>query len=150
MSWAGLFAAANTVALVAWLVLVFAPRRAWLIDGLRLGVVGGLAALYIGLIVTAFTVGFGDAPGQQPDFSTIAGVRAIFATDGGAVTGWVHYLALDLMTGLWIAGDADARGMNRFVQAPLLVLTFLAGPAGLFGYLALSRTIWRGPNQAAK
>ena len=143
ISWNMIFAAVNALALLAWLVLVFAPRRAWLISALRIGVAGVLAALYVVLVITALTIGFGDTDGPRPDFSTIAGVRAIFATDGGAVTGWIHYLAFDLVAGLWIAEDADARGVNRFVQAPILVLCFLAGPAGLFLHLILTRAIWR-------
>ncbi len=55
------------------------------------------------------------------------------------MTGWTHYLALDLFAGLWIAEDSDARRINRFVQAPVLLLTFLAGPAGLFVHLLLTR-----------
>ncbi|MBY0581993.1 MAG: DUF4281 domain-containing protein [Sphingomonas sp.] len=143
VDWPGLFRLANAVALIAWLILILAPRRPWLVEALRLGVAGGLATLYVGLIVTALTVGFAGPAGPSPDFSTIAGVRAIFATDGGAVTGWIHYLAFDLVAGLWIAGDADARGIGRLVQAPALVLCFLAGPAGLFIHLVMTRLIWR-------
>jgi hypothetical protein len=64
-------------------------------------------------------------------------VRAIFLSDGGVVVGWVHYLALDLFTGLWIARDADGKGFPRLWQAPVLLLTFLAGPLGLITWLAL-------------
>jgi hypothetical protein len=110
---------------------------------LRLGVAGGLATLYVGLITTALTVGFSGPKGPPPDFSSISGVRSIFATDGGTVTGWIHYLAFDLVAGLWIAVDADARRINRIIQAPILVLTFLAGPAGLFLHLVTTRLIWR-------
>lgn len=143
MDWATLFRLANAVALVAWLVLILAPRRSWVIAGLRLGVVGGLATLYVGLIATALTVGFPGPKGPPPDFSSISGVQSIFATDGGTVTGWIHYLAFDLLAGLWIAGDADARHISRFVQAPILLLTFLAGPAGFFVHLVATRLVWR-------
>lgn len=142
MNWPLLFQFVNTVALVLWLVLILAPRWRGGIGQLRIAGAGGLCLFYVVLITTALTVGFGDASGPAPDFTTIAGIRAIFATDGGVVTGWTHYLALDLFTGLWIAEDADRRGMGRVVQAPILALTFLAGPAGLFRYLLLSRTIW--------
>ncbi len=143
MTWAAQFQIVNTAALVLWLVLVLAPRRFGTIGWLRLLGVGGLCLFYVVLLTTALTIGFGDAPGTAPDFSTIAGIRAIFGTDGGVVTGWTHYLALDLFTGLWIAEDGDRRGINRFVQAPVLALTFLAGPAGLFLHLLLSRSFWR-------
>ena len=50
---------------------------------------------------------------------------------------WIHYLAFDLFVGLWIARDADAKGFSRFVQAPILLATFMAGPLGLFLWLAI-------------
>ncbi len=143
MTWAGAFQAVNAVALLLWLVLILAPRWRGGIGQLRIVGAGGLCLFYVILVTTALTVGFGERAGPAPDFSSVAGVRAIFATDGGVVTGWTHYLALDLFTGLWIAEDADRRRISRFVQAPVLVLTFLAGPAGLFLHLVISRLIGR-------
>ncbi len=143
LTWAGIFQAVNAVALVLWLVLILSPRWRGAIGQLRIAGAGGLSLFYVILVTTALTVGFGESAGPAPDFSSIAGVRAIFASDGGVVTGWTHYLALDLFTGLWIAEDSDRRGISRFVQAPVLVLTFLAGPAGLFMHILLSRLFWR-------
>jgi hypothetical protein len=71
------------------------------------------------------------------DFTTIAGVRSIFATDAGVTIGWTHYLAFDLFTGLWIARDADAKKFSRMVQAPVLFATFMVGPVGLLVWLAI-------------
>lgn len=139
MSWGGVFQAVNTVALLLWLVLILAPRRPGAFAQLRLAGAGGLSLFYVALVTTALTVGFGETAGPAPDFTTIAGIRAIFATDGGVVTGWTHYLALDFFAGLWIAEDSDRRRIGRFVQAPILALTFLAGPAGLFLHLLLTR-----------
>ena len=143
MTWSAIFQIVNTTALLLWLVLILAPRWRGRIGQLRIAGAGGLSLFYVVLITTALTIGFGDTGGPAPDFTTIAGIRAIFATDGGVVTGWTHYLALDLFTGLWIAQDADRRGMGRVVQAPILALTFLAGPAGLFLYLLVSRAFGR-------
>lgn len=127
--WRQLFGLTNAVALVAWALLLLGPRR--LLPPIRYAGVGLLCALYAGLVATALAGGFGPRGGPAVDFTSIAGVRAIFATDGGAVAGWTHYLALDLFAGCWIAKDADRRGIGRVVQAPVLLLTFVAGPAGL-------------------
>ncbi|MBA3879585.1 MAG: DUF4281 domain-containing protein [Sphingobium sp.] len=148
MGWGGLFQIVNTVALLLWLVLILAPRWTGAIGQLRLAGAGGLSLFYVVLVGIALTTGFGEPRGQAPDFSTIAGIRAIFASDGGVVTGWTHYLALDLFAGLWIAEDSDARRINRFVQAPMLLLTFLAGPAGLFAHLLLTRGFGFGARPA--
>ena len=150
MQWSGVFQIVNAAALLLWLVLILAPRWPGAIGQLRLAGAGGLSLFYVVLVTTALTVGFGDTPGKAPDFSTIAGIRAIFASDGGVVTGWTHYLALDLFAGLWIAEESDRRSISRVVQAPVLLLTFLAGPAGLFLYLAMTRgfAIGRGGDGA--
>ena len=71
----------------------------------------------------------------QGSFRSIAGIRALFASDGGIVIGWTHYLAFDLFTGLWIAADADNKKFGRLFQVPFLIFTFLAGPVGLLGWL---------------
>ena len=33
--------------------------------------------------------------------------------------------------------DGDAKGISRFIQAPVLLATFIAGPLGLLIWLAL-------------
>src|SRR3546814_20256112 len=69
------------------------------------------------------------------DFTSLAGVMALFATKGGMVVGWVHYLAFDLFAGMWIARDADQKSFSRVVQFPFLVLKLMAGPVGLLAWL---------------
>lgn len=136
MDWASIFNAVNLLALIAWVALIFLPRWPALLSGvLFLGVgllclvyVAGLGAVLSGLV----PAGEGGA-----DFSTIEGVRSIFASDAGVTIGWTHYLAFDLFVGLWIARDGDAKSVSRFIQAPVLLMTFLAGPAGLFVWLII-------------
>jgi Domain of unknown function (DUF4281) len=142
VNWPLVFGIANGAALVAWLVLILAPRRDVVVPALRLVAVGGLCLLYMVLIAIGLTGGFGDAGGDV-DFTTIAGVRSIFATDGGVTTGWTHYLAFDLFVGAWIAADADQRRISRLIQAPFLLLTFVAGPVGLLLHLILANTLGR-------
>lgn len=133
MGWAQIFNLVNLIALIAWAVLLLAPRRDRVIPALRLAVVGAFCAFYTVMVGYALAGGFGSGSGSL-DFSRIEGVRSIFASDGGVVVGWTHYLAFDLFVGLWIAGDADRRGLGRIAQAPILFLTFMVGPAGPFAY----------------
>jgi hypothetical protein len=81
--------------------------------------------------------------GGGADFSTIAGVRSIFASDAGVTIGWTHYLAFDLFVGLWIARDGDAKSISRWAQAPVLFATLMAGPLGLLVWLGLREPIAR-------
>jgi hypothetical protein len=148
--WQALFSFTNVVALIAWAVLVLAPRRpAPLAIVLYLGV-GLLCLVYAASFVALFS-GWADPvreagvpPPSLADYS-VAGLKPFFRSDGGIVVGWTHYLALDLFTGLWIARDADHKGFARLTQAPILLLTFLAGPFGLLVYLVVRERRARGP-----
>ena len=137
--WDTAFAAANLLALVMWVALIFLPRWPALLAAVLYLGVGLLCLAYaLGLVGIVFgmldPVG-GNGPGL--DFGSIEGIRSIFASDGGVTVGWIHYLAFDLFVGLWIARDADAKGFSRYLQAPILLATFLAGPLGLLIWLAI-------------
>lgn len=102
--------------------------------------------LGVGLLCLTYACGIigllsGILPGggsvADVDFTSIQGVQAFFASDAGATIGWIHYLAFDLFVGLWIARDADDKGFARWVQAPILLATFMAGPLGLIIWILL-------------
>lgn len=138
MSWDTWFSIANGWAFVAWLPLLFAPR----------GPKTMALIMYLGvfLLCLAYVVLFGglltglvgsDGSSEGASFTSLSGVMALFAAPSGALLGWIHYLAFDLFTGMWIARDADNKGFSRLVQFPILLLTFMAGPAGLLIWLVL-------------
>lgn len=125
MSAATVFSLASSTAMAGWLLLIFAPRWGALIAFIRFGLIGVLSLTYAVLILVYFFRVEGGG------FGSIAEVRALFMSDPVLVAGWVHYLAFDLFIGTWIAVEADKRGYNRLLQAPMLVATFMFGPLGL-------------------
>lgn len=142
MLWPTLFSFTNLVALAGWALLLLAPRRPLTYSAILYAGVGLLCLTYavllvllVGKVVDPGAI-VGAAPFDPSDYS-IAGLRKLFLSDGGVVTGWTHYLAFDLFVGLWISRDADNKGFSRLAQAPILLLTFIAGPLGLFLWLAL-------------
>lgn len=146
--WEQIFGIANLVAMIAWALLILAPRRDIVMRSLFFGPIFLLALGYatgLTLVLTGIVPTDGGA-----DFSTIEGVRSIFASDAGVTIGWVHYLTFDLFVGLWIARNADAHGLStlkgRLIQAPILFFTFAAGPFGLALYIVLRMILWRGPS----
>ena len=142
MMWQALFGFTNLVAVVAWAALLLLPRRPLTHSVILYAGVGLLCLTYAVLLVSLMgrLVDPGAVAGAAPfvpsDYS-IEGLRKLFMTDGGLVTGWTHYLAFDLFVGLWIARDADAKSFSRLVQAPILLLIFLAGPIGLVLWLVI-------------
>lgn len=137
IDWDAWFSMVNLLALIAWVALIALPRWPALLSAVLYLGVGVLCLIYaIGLI--GLISGLIPNPqGGGADFTTIAGVRSIFASDAGVTIGWTHYLAFDLFVGLWIARDGDAKTISRLIQAPILLATFIAGPLGLGLWLLL-------------
>ena len=132
MSWNTIYLLANYWAFAGWALLAFAPRSPRILSFVMYAGVFLLCLLYV-VLIAGFLSGGIDPGGQGSggDFSSLAGVMKLFDTPGGTTMGWVHYLAFDLFTGMWIARDADAKGISRFIQAPILLATLMAGPVGL-------------------
>lgn len=151
--WQSLFSFTNGLAMLGWVILILLPRNTLFRSLVMYGVVGILCLIYavlLGLVMSgAVDPSLADQHSGKAGFSSIAAVRAIFASDGGVVIGWTHYLAFDLFTGLWIASDADNKGFGRVIQAPFLVLTFLFGPVGLVSWLLVRERRARAAARAA-
>jgi hypothetical protein len=135
IDWGLVFNAVNIIAAVGWAALILLPRWPALLSAVLYLGVGLLCLIYATGLIGVLTGVIPNPDGGGADFTTIAGVRAIFASDAGVVIGWTHYLAFDLFVGLWIVRDADAKGLSRWVQAPILLATFIAGPLGLVVWL---------------
>lgn len=138
MGWDTIFGVMNLAAILAWVMLIFLPRKPFVLSMLLYAGVMMMCFVYTAAMLSVVT-GLVDPVGgtTEWDFSSIESVRAIFASDGGIVIGWTHYLAFDLFVGIWIARDADAKDFSRIWQAPILLSTFMAGPIGLFLWLLI-------------
>ena len=147
--WDDWFRLTNLVAVIGWTALAFLPRWRWVFPAILFGAVGLLCTLYV-VMAAGMLGGWFDPveivperPQDLLDYS-IAGLRWLFMSDGGIVIAWTHYLAFDLLAGMWIAREADERGVHRVVQFPILALTFLSGPFGFLLWLLVrgSAQLW--------
>ena len=133
MPFQAVFSVVNSVALLCWIALVFLPRWPALRTAIQVVVVGGLCTLYAVLIAVYFFRVDGGG------FFSLAAVQRLFESPPVALAGWVHYLAFDLFVGLWIARRSDAIGLSRWLQAPILAVTFMFGPIGLLLFSVIDR-----------
>jgi hypothetical protein len=132
------FGYAGQAAMLGWLILVFLPRRWALLTAIpRYVIPFGLSLLYAGFAMTHF---FGVEGGG---YGSLDQVAALLGTREMLLAGWVHYLAFDLFIGGWIAVEADKIGVNRVIQAPILIATFMFGPVGLATFLAMRAGYFR-------
>ena len=130
MSPDSVFQTCSTIAMVGWLVLLIISPF-W----------SSFDKFLIGIIITLFTIVYAwlifqvFRPEDFEKFGSLNGVMELF-TDKTAVTaGWVHYLAFDLLTGIWIKKNAQKYNIHHLILIPCLLLTFMLGPIGLLLYL---------------
>lgn len=120
-----LFNLLNLLPLPIWLGMILFPRTRYtqsLVTSYWYFMV--LAAVYLLFLLISFTQG-------SIDFS-FEGIRQGLSGEWGALTGWAHFIVLDLFAGVWIFRDAKYWGINPTLY---VMLTLLAGPLGLGIYL---------------
>jgi hypothetical protein len=150
--WDTLFSITNIWALVGWVVLAFLPRKPLATSFVMYGVVAMLCATYVfafAAMLSGTVDPVADAGVRNGAAMSLTWVKALFASEAGTVIGWTHYLAFDLFTGLWIAADADKKGVHRGRQIPILFMTLMAGPVGLLIWLIVREPAARRAAKAA-
>lgn len=132
-----LFQIANTAVLAGWLALAAYPLAPRAVTAVALAFPLAYALLYSGLVLANWA----GAPG---DFTSLPGVMQLFTTPALALAGWVHYLAFDMLVGLWIARTARAKGIPHLLVLPCLFLTLMFGPAGFLCFVILATAMRKG------
>jgi hypothetical protein len=126
-----IFQISNIIALLGWLVLIVIPIR-FQPDKFIVGIIVTLFCLtYAWLVAFYFSVD------DLKKFGSLDGVMNLFTRPEIVVAGWVHYLAFDLMTGVFIRRNAIKHGIKHGLIILPLFFTFMLGPIGLLLYLAI-------------
>lgn len=127
-----IFSICNTIALVGWLVLLIISPFWFNTDKLLIGIVITLfVILYTWLLASNFKMS------DMEKFSTLDGVMELFTNRVAVTTAWIHFLAFDLMAGIWIKKNAQKHNINHWILIPCLFFTFMIGPVGLLLYLLI-------------
>lgn len=125
------FLLCNSIAMIGWIILIVFPI--WhSSDKFIIGVIVTLfAVIYSYLIITNIS------DFDMESFSSLSGVTALFTNPVAVLIGWVHYLAFDLMAGIWIKKNSHKNNISHWLVIPCLLLTFMFGPVGLLLYLMI-------------
>lgn len=119
------FSTANLAALSMWILLIFLPKwevTRFLIDFKLIPI--ALSVVYLFYIVQSMVMG------GLMDFGSLTSVMKLFTQEDAVLAGWVHYLAFDLLVGMWMTNQNKELGMHQILMAPCLFLTFMLGPLG--------------------
>lgn len=121
----------NLLALVFWIILiVFYGSRVY-----KLIISTGLPFILFGLVYLILLLTNLDFDIKA--FTSIEKMSGLYSNSWLVLLGWVHYLAFDLLAGVWISNDARRTGLQRILILPSLILTFMLGPLGLLSYIII-------------
>src|SRR4051812_143319 len=129
MSYDLVFFAANAVIAPVWAAMILVPRWSVTQKVVRsFAAPAILAVTYLVLVLTHVGVSKGG-------FFSLDSVMVLFESRPIVLTGWVHYLCVDLVAGSLIFRDGQRVGVSHWLLAPCLFLTLMWGPIGVLSYL---------------
>ena len=135
------FKSATYLAVSCWMLLIVFPGFTYSNQYIILIIVASLATLYGYLLF--FRKNHDDTIYSKGNFSTLQGVSNLFLNPKVVLIGWIHYLAFDLMVGLYIKQEATTLGMSHWLQIPCFILTLVFGPLGLLLFFILRFTLFQ-------
>ncbi|GAA4272702.1 ABA4-like family protein [Aquimarina gracilis] len=119
------FSVAGMITMPMWLLMILLPKwkvTRFLIDFKVIPLLLSLIyALYIFLAIQI---------GGWMDFGSLGSVMTLFTEENAVLAGWVHYLAFDLLIGMWMLDQNKKLGIHQILMAPCLFATFMFGPVG--------------------
>jgi len=120
------------IAMIGWIILIVVSPFVFNYEKFLIGIIITLFGIvYAWLVICCFN------PADMKSFGSLDGVMKLFDDRTLVTAGWVHYLAFDLMTGIWIQKNAQKLNINRWLLLPCFIFTFMLGPLGLLLYLII-------------
>ena len=126
------FSIASVIAMPMWVLMLFFSKwkvTRFLIDFKVIPLT--LAFMYAIYIFQAVGVS------GMMDFGSLKSVMTLFKEENAVLAGWIHYLAFDLLIGMWILDQNKELKINQLLMALCLFLTFTLGPIGFLLFMII-------------
>ena len=62
------------------------------------------------------------------------GLDEVYSDDSLRLVFWLHFLAISLFVGAWIARDGEKHTVPKALSAPCILITYFTGPFGIVVY----------------
>jgi ABA DEFICIENT 4-like len=124
------FSIANMMAMPMWLLMIILPK--WKVT--RFLVDYKIIPLLLSLIYAVYIIN-SMLTGPAMDFGSLESVMGLFTVENAVLAGWVHYLAFDLLVGMWMLDENKALKIHPLIMAPCLIGTFMLGPIGFLIFM---------------
>tara|TARA_B100000780_G_scaffold215610_1_gene154976 strand:- start:426 stop:896 length:471 start_codon:yes stop_codon:yes gene_type:complete len=67
-------------------------------------------------------------------YLSLDGLDQVYSNESLRLIFWLHFLALSLFVGTWIARDGERHMVPRGLSTPCIVITYFTGPFGIVVY----------------
>ena len=133
LNYENIYLIANWGVLPFWLLLIIVPNH---------GVTNFFAQSIIAPLLLAVAYGFvaynifleGNILDGFELYKGLEGLYSMFSSEAFLLIFWLHFLAISLFIGAWIARDSHKYMVPRFFVTISLILTYFTGPFGLLIY----------------
>lgn len=126
------FSIAGMLTMPMWILLIFLPKwkvTRFLIDYKVIPIIlSVIYAIYISIALIN---------GGMMDFGSLQSVMQLFTVENAVLAGWIHYLAFDLLVGMWIVNQNKTLKIHPIIMAPCLLGTFMFGPVGFLVFMII-------------
>ena len=125
---------ANLIVLPLWLLLIFLPSSNLskvLINSITIPLLFSIAYIYAAYQIFLLEIPIYNA------FNLYQGIDelySLFADEGFLLIFWLHFLAINLFVGSWIARDGVRNNIAKKIIFLPLILIYFTGPIGLIIY----------------
>lgn len=132
MTTAEVFSISNTIVLPMWLLMLILPK--WKVT--RFLIDYKVIPLILSLIYVIY-IGISLKTGGMMDFGSLSSVMELFTKENAVLAGWVHYLAFDLLVGMWMLDQNRKLGIHQLLMVPCLLGCFMFGPVGFLLFIII-------------
>ena len=132
MASAEIFSITSTTAMGMWLLMILAPKWKATTFLMEYKIIPILLS-----IVYAIYIFISLSSGGGMDFGSLASIMELFTKEDAVLAGWVHYLAFDLLIGMWMLKQNQSLKIQQLLMAPCLFFTFMLGPVGFLLFTAI-------------
>ena len=120
------FSYAGMITMPIWILMIVLPK--W--KATRFLIDYKVVPLALSLVYAVYIIKGILILGGMMDFGSLSSVMQLFTEENAVLAGWVHYLAFDLLIGMWMLNQNKQIGIHQVLMAPCLLGTFMFGPIG--------------------
>ena len=126
------FSLANIIAFIMWLLLIILPN--W--KATRFLINYKVIPVFLSIVYAVYLIQ-SIITGPAMDFGSLEAVIQLFTVENAVLAGWLHYLAFDLLVGMWMLEQNKSLKIHQLIMVPCLVLTFMMGPIGFLVFFTI-------------